>query len=455
VFTNCPSAKPSTFLDDVTNRKGKDGKLTSNKAVAYRFKLNWIILIAFYCLQTFKTITYDNVGELIENTYKTLLGWMTAATYEGMFFKNSNPILKNSVVTYSEGVTKKITADITGDTTFTLLKTKIIEKLCEASMTTDAANHDDDPEDEDPEFVPEPYSDGGSSDWTSDDGDTSSRSSLSSARLGNVPYKRRNLVPVAKDTVFSRVPTKPSSQSSGPEVLLDLSKLQDTTQGWLSDARKAGDDGRTRLMRQQIPDILPVGPRTPSPPPQPEVLLDLGYRPSAINRDWIENAKIYEGDPGQITNMRPLTSRRPEKSSPPPSGSLSDRRPTSTRTDLVNPNNPLQKPNPTSNLPGQVPQPPPESSNFIRRTAKPPTAAAPAATYTAATSSPVSTTVQPPIGNSPLQRRTRTLPKRGGKKRTRKHRSAPTPAPATRRRHGVIRPPPEKGHKYTRRRART
>jgi hypothetical protein len=403
VFTKCGRVQ-STFLDDVIKRKGKDGKLKSDKAVAYRFKLNWIILIAFYCLQNPSSnikLKYENVGELIINTYDTLLGWITADTYEGMFFKNSNPVLPKSIITYSDGVKKKIEADIVGDTTFTPLKTKIIEKICESTMANDAKNHDDDPEEEkDLDFFPDTDSDGGSSDWTSDDGDTSSRSSLSSARLG--PHARRNVVPVAKDTVFSRVPTKPSSQSSGPEVLLDLSKLQDTTQGWLSDAIKAGDDGRTRLMRQRIPDIHPVGPRTPSPE-DPEVL------------------------PSQI---RPLTSR--PSSSQPPSGFLSER-----RSYLVDPYNPSRKPHPTSNLPGQFNKQNPEPNI----TARPPTVAA----------------TRP----SPSRKRlgTATLSNRvGGNKRTRKHRTAPAPAPAPatrrRRRRDVIQPLPKKGDKYTRRRAR-
>lgn len=442
VFTNC-GKKSSTFLDDVTKRKGKDGKLKSDKAVAYRFKLNWIILIAFYCLQTFPGITYANVGELIENTYETFLGWMTHDTYKGMFFKDRTPVLLQSIKTYSEGVNKKIKSDITGDTTFTPLKTEITKKLCDSNMKTDAKNHDDDPDDLD--FIPEPDSDGESeSGWKSESGDTSSRSSLSSAGLGIGPYKRRNLVSGANPPVSSLVPTRPSSSPQG-KVLLDLSKLP-------PDAEE--------LTRQQIPDISRVGPRTPSPPP--EVALNLGRRP-AINSDWMRDAIKYNKAPfGPVnTQLRPLTARADtaEKKTPTLSGSLSDRRPPSTRTDLVNPNNPSQKQHPTSNLPGKFP-PPSQSGQFIR-TAKPLTAAA-------ATSSPVSTPVQPPkphiqppIGNSPLQRRTRRIiistPKDGGNKRTRKHRSAPTPAPETRRRRrrGVIRPPPEKGHKYTRRRSRT
>lgn len=426
VFTKCVQTS-STFLDDVTKRKGKDGILKSDKAVAYRFKLNWIILIAFYCLQTFPEITYANVGELIENTYKTMLGWMTPDTYRGMFFKDRNPVLSGSKTIYSEQVKNKITSDITGDTTFTPLKREITNKLCDSNMNTDAQNHDDDPDDLD--FIPEPDSDGGTESGESESGDTSSRSSLSSAGLGiGQNNKRRNLVPGANPPVSSLVPTRPSSFPQG-KMRLDLSTPPPYA--------------------EKNPRISLVGPRTPSPPPKPEVLLNLGRRPSAINSDWTRDATKYKDPFGKGNpQLRPHTSRQSEKSSPQPSGSLSDRRPLSTRPDLVNPNNPSQNPHPTSNLPGQFPPPPPQSGQFIR-TANPPTAAAAAA----ATSSPVSTTVQQPIGKSPLTRGR--IPKSGGNKRTRKHRSAPTPAPATRRRRGVIRPPPEKGHKYTRRRSRT
>jgi hypothetical protein len=303
VFTKCGRVQ-STFLDNVIKRKGTDDKLTSDKNSAYRFKLNWIILIAFYCLQNpSSNIKYENVGELIINTYDTLLGWITADTYNGMFFRDRNPILKNSVVTYSDGVDKKIKGDIAGDTTFTQLKTKIIEKICESTMTDDAKNHDDDPEEEkDQEFFPDTDSEGGSSDWTSDDGDTSSRSSLSSARLAppSTPIspdteRLKQISEIARGQGQGQGPTRPTGvtmlnisklpSSSPPQTVSsarftrriksDNTKQPQTYRDYTSPYRQTSESLRTRKIREK--QVVPE--QQPQPQLQP-----FRRRPLAFNR---------------------------------------------------------------------------------------------------------------------------------------------------------------------------
>jgi hypothetical protein len=154
VFINCGRRK-STFLTEVTQRVDKMGiPLPLQKEVAYRFKLNWIILIAFYCRQTFPTkIVYANVGELIINTYETFLGWMEKdkQTYVSMFL-NGDALQRDPKDIYSKRILSNIERNINKDHTLTLsegsLKTRITEKLCEGQMTNDAKIHENEPDEE-------------------------------------------------------------------------------------------------------------------------------------------------------------------------------------------------------------------------------------------------------------------------------------------------------------------
>jgi hypothetical protein len=135
VFTRCaPPSPESQFLEKVTAKKNKSGiDGNGNKDYRYRFKLNWIILIAFHCHNTNNT-TYplERVGELVFNTYKIFLGWMThdTDTYNRIFLKTEPMVDTDRKDTYKNRIKDNINSDLTSDITLNPLKLAIIAKLC-------------------------------------------------------------------------------------------------------------------------------------------------------------------------------------------------------------------------------------------------------------------------------------------------------------------------------------
>lgn len=396
-FITCRTGK-STFLTEITN--------TADKNVAYRFKLNWIILIAFYCLQNFPDVTYENVGELIKNTYDTFLGWMKQDkdTYAGMFLHSrSSPTLEKSMRTYSQRVTDNISRNINTDTTLGPLKTKIIKKLCEGQMTTDATNHKNDPEPPSEDFstvgpIVPPLSsskvDSGIAGAT-----TSSASQRQAWMTADTTSPRTVHVPVGP-----RTPITPASQQ-----LLRRPPLSTTDKAFE---------------------------RVPSPPKGTVPSLNLQSIPRVPVE--IQSAKTSEQLLSELSpNRKHLIDR------------LGNQSARSSRYNMVDPNNPALRPGANgSYLPGrfgysadsrnkQVSEGTGGNLDFLSQTPK-------SSEYQVLLPNPVPPTSRRTDSQPPVTRRNR-LPGQfknsnsGGGKRTRKHRSVPSsvpvPAHATRRHH--------------------
>jgi hypothetical protein len=411
-FTRCGLSR-STFLTDITKRVNKQGQDVTDKNVAYRFKLNWIILIAFYCLQTDQQVTYENVGEFIKNTYDTFLDWMKKDkdTYEGMFFKNRHPVLRKETETYSKRVTKKLTENINSDPTFILLQRKITKKLCEGQMTTDAANHTNDPE------------------------------------------------PPSEDvsTVREIVPLLPSSKVGSDAAGATTTSSASRRQAWMipdatsSRTDPVPDGPRTPphhpFVRRPLASTKKVFKRIPVPPKATVPSLNLQSIPRGPVE--IQSAKTSEQLLNDLEARFPQSARLPQSAKLPQSSILPQSARVSQHTSNVNPNNPAIKPGAKgSSLPGrfgmpadsrnnQVPEgtgdfgwlsSQPDNSQYVLLNPPlqplqpaPPTSARARSGYPQTVRRQILSTAKQP---------------RGGHKRTRKHRhSVPASAPATRRHH--------------------
>jgi hypothetical protein len=138
----------------------------------YRFRLNWIILLAFHSLYI-NTSTTAYVGLLIDKMHEAFLGWMSREreTFELLFSSTVTtvPTVPTSYKTYSEKVNGIIKDDINGHPRLISTVKTIRNKLCEFVAQTNAAadddddddddNDDDDNDDDDPDYVPSDDSD--------------------------------------------------------------------------------------------------------------------------------------------------------------------------------------------------------------------------------------------------------------------------------------------------------
>jgi len=127
VFSRC-SDGISNFLSIPEN--------VANRETRYQFMLNWIILLAFHCVNDGNNpnnLKYENIRELINNIYDSFLNWMLRDedTFRGMFDKGRFPTYEKSAKTYSERISKNIESGINKDPTLRPLRTEIIKKLCE------------------------------------------------------------------------------------------------------------------------------------------------------------------------------------------------------------------------------------------------------------------------------------------------------------------------------------
>jgi len=174
------TGKNSEFLSNINN-------LGSNPNLYYRFRLNWIILLAFHSLYI-RTSTLQNVGWLIDKMHEAFLGWMSRERdiFKLMFTPaDHNP--KNSQTNYSDKVNGIINRDINRHSLLVSTLNTIKDKLCDleenkADLPIEDVKPDED--DDDPDY--EPSDDSGSeigSEIGSGSGMTSSRDSLSSANL--------------------------------------------------------------------------------------------------------------------------------------------------------------------------------------------------------------------------------------------------------------------------------
>lgn len=204
----CTSGKNSEFLSNINN-------LGSKPNLYYRFRLNWIILLAFHSLYL-GTSTLENVCWLIDKMHEAFLGWMSReqAIFKQMFTP-ADYNHKNSQKNYSDKVNGIINRDIQGQPLlFSTLKT-IKDKLCDLEENMDLDVEADVDEDDDPDY--EPSDDGGSDDGSySGSSITSSRSSLSSAGLSykdvvqGGPALRKPLRPeTPRDIEISKKPPSP------------------------------------------------------------------------------------------------------------------------------------------------------------------------------------------------------------------------------------------------------
>jgi hypothetical protein len=404
VFINCGKSK-SNFLTEVTQRVNKNGILFPlPKQVAYRFKLNWIILIAFYCHQTYPLkITYANVGELIENTYNIFLGWMKKNndTYDGMFLHTRNPTLESAKIQYSKGIDVNIKANITGDVSIRIINnsliTKITEKLCEGQMTNDAKIHENEPDEE-------------------------------SLKVGPPSGK-----PLDEKAVFEKVSNIATTTSPSPR------------QAWMNSSSNQ-------------PVSVPIGPKTlPSPPSVPS---PLGESNPLVFGRVVKDSSPKSNSPVPALQLGKLQQKPPKIQSVRTSQELfsdlqrqlSQSARISLRPGNVNLNNPAIQQSGTS-FPGRFGIKPekPEGTgdlSFLEAKGK---SEAKDKYLVLQPRPPEPDTKGAFIRKSPLNKRTAKQYKQtGGHKRTRKHRTptSSTPAPATRRH----RDQSSSTHKRTRRR---
>ena len=419
VFINCTGSSKSTFLTSVTQKVDKKtGKSYSlDKQVAYRVKLNWIILIAFYCLQTFpRQITYINVGELIINTYETFLGWMERDndTYEGMFLSSRNPVLETAKATYSKRIDYNIKANIHGDTTLATkidsLKTRITEKLCEGQMTKDAENHKNEPDEESPKVGPpsvEPLSDEKVFEQVSNLATTTSPSTRQAWMMD----------PTSRNPIGPKTPPSPPGQSRPTGQTNPLASRRGVQ---VSPKSEPPVPALNFESLQQTPEAKPQ--ETQSARRSKELLSDL-----------------------QRQRQLPQSARMP-----PRPGNIKSQRPGN-----VNIHNPFgRKSQSGSFLPGDnvvsqpVGHPDSEGTGNLELLSTQPENS-PYAVLT----QPVPPKTGAPVSGNPLFKRTAKQNKQdAGHKRTRKHRTpaSSTPAPATRRHRDYS----SSSHKRTRRRQR-
>jgi hypothetical protein len=179
--------KNSEFLSNINN-------LGSKPNLYYRFRLNWIILLAFHSLYIGKS-ERENVGWLIDKMHEAFLGWMSRERdiFKLMFTPaDHNP--KNSQTNYSDKVNGIINRDINRHSSLVSTLETIKDKLCdlEENMAMPIEDVKPDEDDDDPDYEPSDdsgsddesgiYSDSGS-EIGSESGRTSSRDSLSSSGL--------------------------------------------------------------------------------------------------------------------------------------------------------------------------------------------------------------------------------------------------------------------------------
>ena len=243
--------KESTFLSDDNPLSQKN--LGSKQKYYYRFRLNWIILLAFHSLNIGRS-TPEIVSSFISSLYEVFLGWMShnKDTFARMFFQD-NPNVDKSTDIYSEKVDKLVKQNIISQPLFADTVKTIKEKICELQENTaKVIDIDQDvEEDDDTDYVPSSDDESDSdtdTDSVSDDGrtssrDTSSRGSLSSAGLSHKdvvtggPTTRNVRQPLRPGLSASNPPPVPRLNLPRPNVLLNLGKKESVSPEFIDAAR--------------------------------------------------------------------------------------------------------------------------------------------------------------------------------------------------------------------------
>jgi hypothetical protein len=442
---------PNTFLSDIN-------KLGSSPYSHHKFRLNWIILLAFHSYYNNET-TLKTVGKLIASLYNAFLGWLATSSYKDTFMRLFNGTLQIDPTTkYSEIFNKQLNASLNSENSsyndvYTLVQ-NINNKMCELQEDRNPAidvQHNDEYDDEmnDPDFVSSEEDESVHS-----NGDTSPRrrAAAAEARLlspSGVPpgQRRRPIIPTLPlsvphgepnpadviDSDFSDSDVEGSS--TPPTSHLGLPIGQDGTQSARTDERRYM--ALKHLIKDQgvrVGNTLPtkwVRPLSSHSQSQPGSVPPLeGLRLGTLSNLHTRANKAVE-NPGQLAPMteealRALQQQQQQQTSEP----LFIRRKAVPRQ---------------INAGYSVDQLPPH----------PTPASTPASTLT-----PAPPSDRPPPGLGRSASSSRRIPQYGGprggnnKKRTRKHKKH-TSISASRRPTRRRRIPPTEGHKYTRKRPRT
>jgi hypothetical protein len=241
----------STFLsnDDPSSQKN----LGSNRKFYYRFRLNWIILLAFHSLYIKKS-KLEDIQLLISDMHDAFLGWMSRDkdTFERMFFKDNPNVPKSSDI-YSVKVDNLINENIETRPSLAITVKTIKEKICDLDenknpvMEIDSVDVDDD-DDDDLDYVLSDDSDSGSESGSeSGSGITSARGSLSSAGLSvsgrrsptpppsvpqlNLPGQQRRRLRVRPNSSVTIVPANTDRPPSGVSASDPKKPLRDAFGG--------------------------------------------------------------------------------------------------------------------------------------------------------------------------------------------------------------------------------
>ena len=254
MFSTCENGSVSKFL--LNNGPSSQKNLGSKRNLYYRFRLNWIILLAFHSLYI-NTSTPENVGLLIDKMHEAFLGWMSREPniFKQMFTPPDHRNPQNSHIDYSKKVRDIIVREIKGQPLLLTLKT-IKDKLCDLEENMALDVEADVAEDDDPDYMPSDNGSGSSIGSGSETG-SGSRSSMTSSRPDLSPSG------LSDDTNLRRPP--PIQPTGRPSIvpILDLqtvnllsegSKNPPVTAGFINDSAAAADN-RPRHSRIPSPDM--------------------------------------------------------------------------------------------------------------------------------------------------------------------------------------------------------
>jgi hypothetical protein len=306
----CKNGFKSTFLsnDDPSSQKN----LGSKQQFYYRFRLNWIILLAFHSEYTGHS-RLDDVGELIRNMHDAFLGWMRREkdTFNRMFFPDdSNSV--NSRVTYSTRVETIINDTIRNAPSLSDTVATIKKKICELQDNTAEVTviDPDVGEEEDPDYRPsddDDDDDDGSEPL--DSGETSPRSTLSSAGDLSTSARFRNV-----SSLRPRPPSIPQlniPRPSSSTVLLDLGEQPRVTSKFIKEARD-------KVGILTLPDVIEdLDPRVPfrsgerKPPVSNAFLLD-SARAAEADAAAPVTSRTFPGEFRSISQSRSIIPAEPE-----------------------------------------------------------------------------------------------------------------------------------------------
>lgn len=409
----------SKFLEDQVSHKG---------AQKYRFMLNWIILIAFHWYYTQKENSQHNglinCGEFIEHLYHTFIGWMEKMDSDSL----NNVFTKWK--TYEEHVDKNIVSDFKTDGSLKSLISGIRKYLC----------------------------------------------SYSNKGTREITHPKQQSDDKSKSSSQSKLIQRPSfaTRLKRSEVLENVSKV---AQGDGNDARATTTSPSPRqawMNSSSNPTVrVRIGPKTPSPPSASSAPNPKSQQSSRVFRQVSPKVpsvpslelKSIQQEPPKIQSARssqelstdlqkwlPPSHRKPQSARiPQHTGNIE-----SQHTSNVNPNNPAIQQSGTS-FPGQFgikPEKPEGTGDLSNLSTQP--GISPyqiLTTQQQGQNIPVRPKGIKPSGSglSVTERlRSDKQYKKGGYKRTRKHRTSASsaPAPATRRHRNQS----SSAHKRTRRR---